>query len=153
MTVATSVRPAYFAPEAISETQLFLDEGDKYLKVVRNAHKRPQVFTLELMFNLLVLAIEKHAMSILMACGTLPENHTFKDLLDGLKWVLPVSAANHDLLLTLHAEESMCSLEEAPKPRIPTAEQMIEYIALGDRMQIAAHEMVSGKANPSFALE
>ncbi len=152
MTV-TSAPPRYFAPHAISETQVFLDEGDKYLKIVRNAHKRPKVFTLELTFNLLVLAIEKHAMAILMACGTLPENHTFLDLLDGLKWVMPVSESNHEILTSLHEEESMCSLEVAPKPRIPTAGQMIEYIALGDRMQIAAHEMVSGKASPSLALE
>jgi len=149
----TSAPPTYFAPQAISETALFLEEGDKYLKVVSGAHKRPEVFTLELMFNLLTLAIEKHAMAILMACGTLPENHTFLDLLEGLKWVMPVSEANHATLSTLHEEESMCSLDAAPKPRIPTAEQMIEYIALGERMQIAAHETVSGKANPSFALE
>jgi len=149
----TSAPPTYFAPEAISETGLFLQEGDKYLRIVLNAHKRPQVFTLELMFNLLVLAIEKHAMSILMACGTLPENHTFLDLLDGLKWVMPVSEANHATLLSLHQEESMCSLDAPPKPRTPTAEQMIDYIALGERMQIAAHETVSGKANPSLALE
>lgn len=139
--------------QAISETDLFLQEGDKYLKVVLNGHKRPEIFSLELMFNLLTLAIEKHAMAVLMACGTLPENHTFMDLLDGLKWVLPVSEVNHQILLSLHKEESMCSIEAPVKPRIPTAEQMIDYIELGKRMQLAAHEMVSGKANPSFALE
>lgn len=148
-----SAAPTYFAPHAISETESFLEEGDKYLKVVLNAHKRPQIFTLELMFNLLTLAIEKHAMAILMACGTLPENHTFLELLEGIKWVMPVSEANHKTLLSLHQEESMCSLDAPPKPRIPTAEQMIDYMALGERMQVAAHEMVSGKANPSFALE
>jgi hypothetical protein len=149
----TSDPPTYFAPQAISETQLFLEEGDKYLKVVLNGHKRPEIFSLELLFNLLTLAIEKHAMAILMACGTLPENHTFLDLLDGLKWVMPVSEANHATLSSLHHEESMCSLEVPSKPRIPTAEQMIDYIALGQRMQVAAHEMVSGRTNPSLALE
>jgi len=139
--------------QAISETDLFLQEGDKYLKVVLNGHKRPEIFSLELMFNLLTLAIEKHAMAILMACGTLPENHTFMDLLDGLKWVVPVSEANHATLLTLHQEESMCSIDAPVKARIPTAEQMADYVELGKRMQTAAHDMVSGRANPSFALE
>lgn len=139
--------------QAISETDLFLQEGDKYLKVVLNGHKRPEIFSLELMFNLLTLAIEKHAMAILMSCGTLPENHTFMDLLDGLKWVMPISETNHQTLLTLHKEESMCSIEAPVKPRVPTPELMIDYIELGKRMQMAAHEMVSGKASPSFALE
>ncbi len=72
----TSARPTHFADHAISETELFLEEGDKYLKVVLNGHKRPEVFTLELMFNMLTLAIEKHAMAILMAC--MPEPVTQK---------------------------------------------------------------------------
>ena len=139
--------------QAISDTEVFLKEGDSYRGVVLNGHKRPQIFNLELMFNLLTLAIEKHAMAILMSCGTLPENHTFQDLLDGLKWVMPISEAKHLTLITLHTEESMCSIDAPVKPRIPTTEQMIDYIELGKRMRTAAHEMVSGTANPSFALE
>lgn len=145
--------PVMESTEALTGTTTFLAEGDGYMKVVAGAHKRPTVFTTELTFNLLTMAIEKHAMAILMACGTLPDNHTFLDLLDGLKWVLPVSSANHDLLLSLHEEESMCSLDVPPKPRVPTPEMLALYIELGKRVQTAAHEMVSGTANPSFALE
>lgn len=139
--------------EAISGAETFLAEGDGYMRVVANAHKRPRIFTTELTFNLLTMAIEKHAMAILMSCGKLPENHTFMDLLDGLKWVVPVSESNHELLLTLHAEESMCSLDVPPKPRIPQPEQLREYIELGLRMQTAAREMLSGSPEPSYALE
>lgn len=139
--------------QAISETEVFLKDGDSYMAVVLNAHKRPEIFTAELVFNLLTLAIEKQAMAILMACGTLPENHTFMDLLDGMKWVMPISEANHRVLLSLHEEDSMCSLDIPSKPRIPTAEQMVDYVELARRMQLAAHEMVSGKANPSLVLE
>ena len=138
--------------EAISGAETFLAEGDGYMRVVANAHKRPMIFTTELTFNLLTLAIEKHAMAILMSRGKLPENHTFMDLLDGLKWVVPVSEANHALLLTLHAEESMCSLEVPTKPRIPEPERLVEYIQLGLKMQTAAREMI-GNGSPSFALE
>lgn len=151
--IATDPTQTFSNGQAISETAVFLKEGDSYMGVVLNAHKRPQIFTRELVFNLLTLAIEKHAMAILMACGTLPENHTFLDLLDGLKWVLPVSESNHATLLTLHREESMCSIDAPVTSRIPTAEQMIDYVELGKRMQTAAREMVSGAANPSFALE
>lgn len=138
--------------EAISGAETFLAEGDGYMRVVANAHKRPAIFTTELTFNLLTMAIEKHAMAILMSCGKLPENHTFMDLLDGLKWVVPVSEANHALLLTLHAEESMCSLELPSKPRIPELERLQEYIGLGRKMQTAAREMLA-TGLPSFALE
>ncbi len=139
--------------EAISGAETFLAEGDGFMRVVVNAHKRPKIFTTELTFNMLTMAIEKHAMAILMSRGKLPENHTFMDLLDGLKWVVPVSEANHALLLTLHAQESMCSLEVPAKPRIPESERLQEYIGLGLKMQAAAREMLSGGGEPSYALE
>ena len=59
--------PVMESTEALTGTTTFLAEGDGYMKVVAGAHKRPTVFTTELTFNLLTMAIEKHAMAILMA--------------------------------------------------------------------------------------
>lgn len=138
--------------EAISGTEDFLREGDSYLKVVVNAHKRPEIFTAEMRFNLLTMAIEKHVMAILMSAGQLPHNHAFLDLLEALKWVLPISEDVDQQLRSLDKRESMCSLEMSERD-IPDTERLEPIIALGLRVKQAAHEMVSGQANPSFALE
>lgn len=138
--------------EAISGTGTFLSEGDAYLKVVVNAHKRPQIFSLEMQFNLLTMAIEKHVMAILTSAGMLPNNHAFLDLLDGLKWVIPVSEEVDQQLRSLDHHESMCSLEMSGR-HIPDAKGMRSFIALGCRVQQAAHEMASGTCVQSLALE
>ncbi len=136
----------------ITGTEDFLQEGDAYLKVVVNGDKRPNIFTTEMRFNLLTMAIEKHVMSILMSAGSLPHNHSFLDLLEGLKWVLPVSQDVDQQLHSLDSHESMCSLEMSGR-HMPDDERLKTFIVLGLRVQKAAHEMVRGTAVPSLALE
>ena len=131
------------ASKAISGTQDYLTEGDRYLKVVVNAHKRPEIFDGEMRFSLLTMAIEKHVMALLMSTGTLPPNHTFVDLLDGLKWVVPVSEEVDAQLRQLDRHESMCGLGVSNRP-IPSASGTV---------QRAASEMVAANGEPSFALE
>ena len=65
--------------------EAFFDEGNKYLKTARGGVKRPAVFTTEILYNIIGLAIEKHIMAALMAKGCLADNHTFTDLVDATK--------------------------------------------------------------------
>ena len=65
----------------------FMSEGDKYLKTARGGVKRPTVFTSEILYNIIGLAIEKHVMGALMAKGKLADNHTFTDLIDAANQV------------------------------------------------------------------
>jgi hypothetical protein len=44
----------------------FVQEGDAYLKTARGGQKRPGVFTPEILYNLLAMAIEKHIMAALI---------------------------------------------------------------------------------------
>ena len=62
----------------------FQREGDAYLKTARGARKRPQVFTPTILYGILSLAIEKHLMAILLQVDQLPDNHTFRDLVDAM---------------------------------------------------------------------
>ena len=55
--------------DAIENYQDFMTEGDKYLKTAKGGIKRPAIFTSEILYNIIGLAIEKHVMGALMAKG------------------------------------------------------------------------------------
>jgi len=125
----------------ISGIEPLLQEGESFFRVVRNSHLRPNVFNPELVHGLLGMALEKFAMCILMSAGTMPDNHTFADLLRELKAQIPVRAEIEAALLGLDAESDLCSLE-IRQTRIPGPERMQELIAIGELLQAAARECV-----------
>jgi hypothetical protein len=129
------------AMHEISGIEPFLREGEGYFRVVQKSHLRPRIFTPEIVHSVLCMALEKFIMAILMRTGTLPENHTFADLVFALKTEIPVSAEIEEALLTLDLESDLCSLE-IRKVRIPGPERMQELVAVGVRLQEAAREAV-----------
>jgi len=101
-----------YGDEAISGYRTFQAEGDSYLRVALGALKRPLVFTPEIRFNLLGMAIEKHLMAILMQSGDLPDNHTFRDLAHAMERVAPLAPEDVAFLHRMDAQADLCSLSE-----------------------------------------
>ncbi|MEN8190641.1 MAG: hypothetical protein ABFS19_12415, partial [Thermodesulfobacteriota bacterium] len=67
--------------EPIDDWQEFLAEGNQFLATANNGYaRRQQVFTAEILYNLVAMAIEKLIMALLMESGNLPYNHTMHDL-------------------------------------------------------------------------
>lgn len=106
----------------------FQREGDAYLKTARGARKRPQVFTPTILYGILSLAIEKHLMAILLQVDQLPDNHTFRDLVDAMERVAPLEPDVARFLMELDAFDDLCSLDvrRSPVPDIPLVERMLE---------------------------
>jgi hypothetical protein len=125
----------------ISGIEPLLKEGEAFFRVVQRSPLRPGVFNPELVHGLLSMALEKFAMCILMSAGTMPDNHTFGDLVGELKAHIPVSAEIEAALLELDVESDLCSLE-IRKTRIPGEERMRMLIGIGERLQAAARECV-----------
>ena len=76
--------------DPIGGWQTFLSEGNQFLATAVNGHKnRQQVFTSEILYNLVGMGIEKLVMAILMKSGNLPYNHTMHDLVDSMEDFLP----------------------------------------------------------------
>ena len=127
------------AVQEISGIEAILKEGEGYFQVVRRSHLRPLVFTPEIVHNLLGMALEKFAMVILMLAGTMPDNHTFADLLRELKAQIPVRPSIEAALLSMDEESDLCSLE-IRKVRIPGPERMRELVEIGELLQAAARD-------------
>lgn len=69
----------------IDDWRQFRKEGRQYLAIARRAtHKRPDIFTPEIIYNILCMAIEKLLMGVLMSRGDMADNHTMMDMLHSL---------------------------------------------------------------------
>jgi hypothetical protein len=124
----------YIEPHSISGHLGFLKEGNAYLKTVTNAHKRPEVFSPEIVFNLLSMSIEKLMMSILMYSGCLPDNHTFFDLANAYHAVDVLEPEMKDLLLSLDSHNNLCSMD-AFHQTIPNPETLHTFLELARKFQ------------------
>ena len=122
---------------------LFLTEGDQYLKTARGGLKRPAVFNSEILYNLLGLAIEKHIMGALMAKGQLADNHTFTDLIEATKQIGEIDASIADQLRKFESYQNICPVfsgyhrAEMPLDAIP------EMIATAEAVRAWAEKMIA----------
>lgn len=90
----------------------FLEDGRKFLKTARGGLRRPEVFTEEILYNILGMAIEKSIMGILMYHGTLADNHTFTDLLNSLQQVTEVDPKIVADLYEFESYQNLCPVFE-----------------------------------------
>jgi hypothetical protein len=138
--------------EKSTTSELFLQEGEGYFKVVEGYSKRPEVFTAEIVHNCLCMSLEKYAMAILTHSRNLPDNHTFDDLVTALKFLIPVSAEVETALLALDDQSDLCSLD-LRQAKVPELSEMGPIIEIGRRLRRGAFETVR-EGNPfTLALE
>ena len=97
----------------ITGWQDFLTDGNGYLNTAVGALiKGREVFTPQILYNLIAMAIEKFVMAALMRNGAMPYNHTMRDLVEAMDETFPGSVADlRDGLLTLDSYQEICDLE------------------------------------------
>lgn len=121
----------------------FLTEGDQYLKTARGGQKRPTIFTPEILYNLLGLAIEKHIMAALIFKGTLADNHTFTDLVDATKQIGEIDSDIAAQLRKFESYQNICPVfagyhrAELPPDAIP------QMIATAEAVQAWSLKMIA----------
>jgi hypothetical protein len=86
----------------------FMAEGDAYLKTGTGGALRPKVFSPEILYNVLAMAMEKHIMAVLIFKETLADNHTFTDLINSCKTVCPIPGSIAMRMLDLESYQNIC---------------------------------------------
>lgn len=120
---------------AITDWRKYLKDGDQYLQTALGAaERRSNVFTPEILYNIVAMAIEKLIMGFLMSRGDLAENHTMGDLLFALKRHLDLPEEIVGDLLYLDSFQEICDLDSYNR-RPPTDEETIRILAIGREMQ------------------
>ncbi|WP_373498793.1 hypothetical protein [Desulfococcus sp.] len=111
--------------------QIFIDEGDRYLKTAMNgSRRRPRVFTPEILYNLIAMAIEKHAMGYLMYHHQLPDNHTLRDLMDALRKVGDLNEDLYGRVVDMDRFQEICSVFQYRRD-IPEAADVATFMDIG----------------------
>ena len=114
----------------ISGWQEFLEEGCQFLATASKAFgSRRGVFTPEILYNLVAMAIEKLIMALLMKTGNLPYNHTMHDLVEAMEEFLPGSLEGFGKkLVRLDGFQEICDMDsfKITPPNIDEVGEMLE---------------------------
>ena len=118
----------------MKDYETYLKDGQSYHRTAVGAQKRREVFNAEIIYNLLAMAIEKYFMAFFDKQGTLPDNHTFTDLIDSANKIKPL---DEDLVIELKALETfqdICPVFEDYQRREPNEEQLQRMYAVTERV-------------------
>ncbi len=129
--------------DAVTDWKSFMEEGDKYLKTARGGVKRPAIFTTEILYNIIGLAIEKHVMGALMANGQLADNHTFTDLIDATKQIGEIDEAIADQLRKFESYQNICPVFAGYHRAEPSMEAILEMIETAEDIKNWAESMIA----------
>lgn len=87
-----------------------IQEADQYFKAAKGGLKREDVFTPEILYNILGMAIEKYCLALLFHKGAMPDNHTFLDLVEAMNKVVSLPEDLEEELRALEGYQEICSL-------------------------------------------
>lgn len=109
------------------------------MQIAENAAGKSRVFTPEILYNIIAMGIEKQIMGLLMYRGVLPENHTLRDLLAGLKTVIEVPEDVAGALVSMDGFQEICVIEFY-KRKIPTDDDIKVFLDTGTRVSTLVRE-------------
>lgn len=89
----------------------FLVDGKNYLKKAVVWAKNGK-FDNDVIYNLILISIEKNIMAICMSNSYLPENHTLSDLVYALKKVQEIDPILENDLLEIEKYQMICSVND-----------------------------------------
>jgi hypothetical protein len=116
----------------------WLENGDQYLKASTPKNKRSRFGTI-IRYNLISMSLESYIMAILDYHKTLPDNHTFTDLITAMETVLPLDATLKSRILHYENIQSICLVEKYYH-RSPTEEELVDLTGAITELATIAHK-------------
>ena len=104
--------------------QTWLVQGDQYLKAAKPKGERSK-FKSEILYNLLSMSMESYVMALLDIKKSLPDNHTYTDLMNALQGVMVIDQELIDRILKFENIQSICSIDKF-HINAPTEEEIHE---------------------------
>jgi len=118
--------------------QNWLVQGDQYFKAAKPKNKISR-FGTAIRYNLISMSLESYIMSILDFHNTLPDNHSFLDLLTALETVIPLDKELKKRILQYESIQSICSIDKYHRID-PTEEEISDLHEAIDEIRILAHK-------------
>jgi hypothetical protein len=102
----------------------WLERGKQYL-MAATPKKEKSVFNADIRYNLLSMSLESYVMAMLDFNHTLPENHTYTDLVTALDAVIPMDVDLKNRILKYENIQSICSIDKYHTVS-PTEEELVD---------------------------
>lgn len=116
----------------------WLKNGDQYLKAATPRGGKKSRFGADIRYNLLSMSLEGYIMAILDFHSSLPDNHTFTDLVAGLESVVPIDEDLKSRILSYENIQSICSVDKYHRSE-PTEEELTGLKAAVTEVADIAH--------------
>lgn len=117
------------------EWQEFINDGCKYLKTAVNGSKhRQNIFTPEIIYNIVAMSIEKNIMGYLLYNNRLPDNHTLRDLVNAVRLIHPFENVLFEKLNNMDRFQEICSIDLYNR-KIPNKNDVQEFLNIGIEVQ------------------
>lgn len=106
----------------LSDYQEFLKEGDQYFQAALGGSRLGNKFSPEVLFHMAAMGMEKHLMALLMAKGTMPDNHSFYDFIAALERLDLLTPDMKSRMLWMEAKHPLCALVLTEKKPFSSAD-------------------------------
>ena len=125
--------------------QTWLEYGDQYLKASASKRKISR-FGATIRYNLISMSLESYVMAILDYHHTLPDNHTFSDLITALDVVIPLENTLKKRILHYENIQTICSVEKYHRSS-PTEEELQDLTGAINELSSIAHRACTELVN------
>lgn len=143
------------AEETSKGWEVFIQQGRQYMKTAVGGIKRRSVFTNDLLYNIVAMAIEKYFMGFFQYHGQMPENHTLSDLVQGVEKITLLDRGLSEGLLNMDRFQEICAWDTYRRQK-PNEEDIEAFLKLGMDVEkfvfenvAAAKERNKGTWNPA----
>jgi hypothetical protein len=121
--------------------QTWLKNGYQYMKAATPEGKKSR-FGTDIRYNLLAMSMEGYILAILDFHGTLPDNHTFIDLITALELIMPLDRNLKGRILKYEGLQTICAIDKYSRTN-PSEEDINDLREAVKEIGIMAREKCS----------
>jgi len=119
----------------ITDWRNYYHDGEKFLRTATvGQSKRPEIFTPEILYNVIAMAIEKFIMGFLMYNGDMADNHTMADMIHSMERHLQLPPALVRDLIHIDSFQEICDMDSY-NIKAPSRSQIDEMLATARETQ------------------
>ena len=118
----------------------WLNHGDQYMKAATPKGTK-SILGASIRYNLLSISLESYVMAILDFHHTLPDNHTYTDLINALEEVIPIDDTLKNRILQYENIQSICSIEKYHRTD-PTEDELTDLRGAVIEISELAHHTI-----------
>ena len=119
--------------------QTWLVQGDQYFKAATPKSEISR-FGTDIRYNLISMSLESYIMAILDFHQTLPDNHSYTDLITALETVIPLDVKLKKRILQYESVQSICSVDKYQRIN-PTEDEIFDLKEAIGEIRNMAHEI------------